>query len=44
MIDNKVDKLVIMSSIGEIVVSQNSILGELQKQDSISNSRENCVY
>lgn len=35
MIDNKVDKLVIMSPIGEMEVSQDWILGELQKQDSV---------
>lgn len=35
MLDNKVDKLVIMSPIGEMEVSQDWILGELQKQDSV---------
>ncbi len=35
MIDNKVDKLVIMSPIGEMEVSLDWILGELQKQDSV---------
>ncbi len=35
MINNKVDKLVIMSPIGEMEVSQDWILGELQKQDSV---------
>ena len=35
MIDNKVDKLVIMSPIGEMEVSQDWILGELQTQDSV---------
>lgn len=35
MLDNKVDKLVIMSPIGEMEVSLDWILGELQKQDSV---------
>ena len=35
MINNKVDKLVIMSPIGEMEVSLDWILGELQKQDSV---------
>jgi len=35
MIDNKVDKIVIMSPIGEMEVSQDWILGEFQKQDSV---------
>ena len=35
MINNKVDKLVIMSPIGEMLVSLDWILGELQKQDSV---------
>ena len=35
MINNKVDKLVIMSPLGEMEVSQDWILGELQKQDSV---------